>query len=93
MAEHTNAPTTAAEEAQLLNALVSGSVPHMILRRILFNRDALLTERDAALALLRRAALGEEPQIRAFHDPLCGQCLGCQARALLAQHGKSGAAG
>ena len=35
------------------------------------------------LALLRRATLGEEAQIRAYHDPLCGQCLGCEARALL----------
>ncbi len=46
---------------------------------------ALCCDVDTLVGLLRRAALGEEPQIRAFHDPLCGECLGCQARAVLGE--------
>jgi hypothetical protein len=46
-----------------------------------------LRDVDTLVEMLRRAALGQEPHIRLFHDPLCGECLGCQARAVLGEEG------
>lgn len=48
----------------------------------------LIRDVDTLEGLLVRAALGEEPQIRAYHEPLCGECLGCQVRAVLAPPGE-----
>ena len=35
-------------------------------------------------SVLERAALGKEPQVRGYHEPLCDQCCGCAARKALA---------
>ena len=46
--------------------------------------DALCRVEDV-VAALRRAALGQEPQVRGYHDPPCDQCCGCAARKALAR--------
>ena len=45
-------------------------------------QNIALVALDLAEAL-RRAALGQEPQVRGYHEPLCDQCCGCAARKAL----------